>query len=35
VFTTNDERDWFAEPEIMFYALTYLGGRERIREPCQ
>lgn len=33
VISIDDEWAWFAEPEIMSQALTYLGDVERIREP--
>ncbi len=33
VLSIDDDWEWFAEPEIMSQALTYLGDVERIREP--
>jgi hypothetical protein len=33
VLSIDDEWEWFAEPEIMSQALTYLGDVERFREP--
>jgi hypothetical protein len=33
ILSVDNEWEWFAEPEIMSQALTYLGGVERIREP--
>ncbi|KAI9443588.1 hypothetical protein H4582DRAFT_1208323 [Lactarius indigo] len=30
---TDDDWEWFVQPEIMSQALTYLGNVERIREP--
>ena len=33
VLSIDDDWEWFAEPEIMSQALTYLGDVERIRDP--